>query len=145
MALSVAVHKDASEYEPKIIGKLTKRTLLSILGAVTCSLLVGLFIYFVLGLSVSDYSFVIYATSLPFWLIGFYKPKGLYFEVWLPYYLRHKLSNNKIFYVPSCVLSGYVTNEKQKKKKKINKEYNEFMEENGVEAYSPRTGMVNNN
>ena len=31
--LSVAVHKDIAEYQPKIVGKMTMRTLVSITGA----------------------------------------------------------------------------------------------------------------
>lgn len=52
--LSVAVHKDIAEYQPKIVGKMTMRTLVSITGALSVSVLAGLYIYFVLGLNVSD-------------------------------------------------------------------------------------------
>ena len=49
--LSVAVHKDIAEYQPKIVGKMTMRTLVSITGALSVSVLAGLYIYFVLGLN----------------------------------------------------------------------------------------------
>ena len=65
--LSVAVHKDIAEYQPKIVGKMTMRTLVSITGALSVSVLAGLYIYFVLGLNVSDCTYFIYAVSLPFW------------------------------------------------------------------------------
>ena len=64
--LSVAVHKDIAEYQPKIVGKMTMRTLVSITGALSVSVLAGLYIYFVLGLHVSDCTYFIYAVSLPF-------------------------------------------------------------------------------
>lgn len=64
--LSVAVHKDIAEYQPKIVGKMTMRTLVSIMGALSVSVLAGLYIYFVLGLNVSDCTYFIYAVSLPF-------------------------------------------------------------------------------
>lgn len=64
--LSVAVHKDIAEYQPKIVGKMTMRTLVSITGALSVSVLAGLYIYFVLGLNVSDCTYFIYAVSLPF-------------------------------------------------------------------------------
>lgn len=31
--LSVTVHKDIAEYQPKVVGKMTSRTLVSIAGA----------------------------------------------------------------------------------------------------------------
>ena len=62
--LSVAVHKDIAEYQPKIVGKMTMRTLVSITGALSVSVLAGLYIYFVLGLNVSDCTYFIYAVSL---------------------------------------------------------------------------------
>lgn len=68
--LSVAVHKDIAEYQPKIVGKMTMRTLVSITGALSVSVLAGLYIYFVLGLNVSDCTYFIYAVSLPFVLYG---------------------------------------------------------------------------
>ena len=40
--LSVAVHKDIGEYQPKLIGKMTTRTLASIAGALGASILAGL-------------------------------------------------------------------------------------------------------
>ena len=43
--LSVAVHKDIAEYQPKIVGKMTMRTLVSITGALSVSVLAGLYIY----------------------------------------------------------------------------------------------------
>lgn len=61
--LSVAVHKDIAEYQPKIVGKMTMRTLISITGALSVSVLAGLYIYFVLGLNVSDCTYFIYAVS----------------------------------------------------------------------------------
>ncbi len=57
--LSVAVHKDVGEYQPKVIGKMTARTLVSIAGALGCSLLAGLYIYFVLRLNPGDNMFII--------------------------------------------------------------------------------------
>ena len=74
--LSVAVHKDIAEYQPKVVGKMTGRTLASIAGAPGCSVLTGLYIYFVLGWNVGDNMMLIYAVSLPFWCCGFIRPKG---------------------------------------------------------------------
>ena len=65
--LSVTVHKDIAEYQPKVVGKMTGRTLISIVGALGVSVLTGVYLYFVLGLNPGDYMMVIYAVSLPFW------------------------------------------------------------------------------
>lgn len=86
--LSVAVHKDIAEYQPKIVGKMTMRTLVSITGALSVSVLAGLYIYFVLGLNVSDCTYFIYAVSLPFWCVGFVKPCGMPFEQFAPLWLK---------------------------------------------------------
>ena len=64
--LSVAVHKDIAEYQPKIVGKMTMRTLVSITGALSVSVLTGLYIYFVLGLNVSDCTFSSMPSRCPF-------------------------------------------------------------------------------
>lgn len=99
--LSVAVHKDIAEYQPKIIGKMTSRTLFSITGALLVSVLAGLYLYFVLGLNVGDYTLVIYAVSLPFWCMGFVKPCGMPFERFAPLWLHANFTSDHIFYVPS--------------------------------------------
>lgn len=99
--LSVAVHKDIAEYQPKIVGKMTMRTLVSITGALSVSVLAGLYIYFVLGLNVSDCTYFIYAVSLPFWCVGFVKPCGMPFEQFAPLWLKANFTNDRIFYKPS--------------------------------------------
>lgn len=62
--LSVPVHKDIGEYEPKIIGKMTARTLICVLGALGLSVIAGLYMYFVIGVNPGDYMMVIYAAAL---------------------------------------------------------------------------------
>ena len=41
--LSVAIHKDIGEYQPKVIGKMTGRTLVSIAGALGAAVASGLY------------------------------------------------------------------------------------------------------
>lgn len=142
--LSVAVHKDVAEYQPKIIGKMTSRTLISICGAVGMSLLAGLYMHFVLGLNVTDNVFVIYAISLPFWCVGFWRPKGLPFEKFAPLYLQHLFADNRLFYTPSMVKIDYVkSNEPTKEKSEVyGKKEKKFLQTKAIEAYSPRAGRV---
>ena len=100
--LSVAVHKDIAEYQPKVVGKMTGRTLASIVGALGCSVLTGLYIYFVLGWNVGDNMMLIYAVSLPFWCCGFIRPKGMPFEQFAALWLKANFGVERVFYVPLC-------------------------------------------
>lgn len=106
--LSVAVHKDIAEYQPKVVGKMTGRTLASIAGALGCSVLTGLYIYFVLGWNVGDNMMLIYAVSLPFWCCGFIRPKGMPFEQFVALWLKANFGVERVFYVPSMQLSGLI-------------------------------------
>lgn len=115
--LSVAVHKDIAEYQPKIVGKMTMRTLVSITGALSVSVLAGLYIYFVLGLNVSDCTYFIYAVSLPFWCVGFVKPCGMPFEQFAPLWLKANFTNDRIFYKPSMRLAGLLSESENSKQK----------------------------
>ncbi|MCL2322244.1 MAG: PrgI family protein [Oscillospiraceae bacterium] len=132
--LSVAVHKDVSEYQPKIFGKLTSRTLISIVCAIGFSLLSAVYLVFVLKVSVSDNVWLIYAVSIPFWLIGFAKPYGMKFEEFFPAWLRHQLTNGRIMYIPTyrkleymAVMEGGI----------YEKEYKKFTKIKGIEVYRP--------
>lgn len=143
--LSIAVHKDIGEYQPKIIGKMTSRTLVSIAGALGASVACGLYMYFVLGLNPGDYMMVIYTVSLPFWACGFIRPHGMPFEQFAPLWLRANFSDDRIFYVPSMALSGLATREGRNHTKKggvYGKAYRKQCSLNGIEAYSPRAGRV---
>lgn len=142
--LSVAVHKDIAEYQPKLIGKMTTRTLVSIAGALLVSVLAGLYIYFVLGLNVGDNTMIIYAVSLPFWCIGFVKPCGMPFEQFAPLWFKANFTNDRIFYKPSMRLAGLFTETDEAKQKGTiyGKHYRKQGELRGIEAYSPRAGRV---
>lgn len=142
--LSVAVHKDIAEYQPKVVGKMTARTLVSIAGALGASLLTGLYMYFVLGLNPGDYMIVIYAVSLPFWCCGFIRPKGMPFEQFAPLWLRANLGEDRIFYTPSMQLSGLVgrPDGASRKGKVYGKHYRKQCNLKGIESYSPRANRV---
>lgn len=143
--LSVAVHKDIAEYQPKVVGKMTGRTLASIVGALGCSVLTGLYIYFVLGWNVGDNMMLIYAVSLPFWCCGFIRPKGMPFERFAVLWLKANFGVERIFYVPSMQLSGLIGSPDGKNVKKgrvYGKHYRKQCSLKGIEAYSPRAGRV---
>lgn len=143
--LSVAVHKDVGEYQPKIVGKLTLRTLGCIAAALGISLVTGLYMYFVLGLDVEQFQVVIMALSLPFWAMGFWRPKGLKAEVYAKYWLEYNFTNKQIFYKPSFVLieEGTLDAGKKKGKERVyDKEYRKLTQLSGIESYSPKAGRI---
>lgn len=56
--LSVAIHKDIAEYQPKVIGKLTGRTLISITVALGLSVAVAVYMNLVLKIDPTDQSLI---------------------------------------------------------------------------------------
>lgn len=138
--LSVAVHKDIAEYQPKLVGKMTQRTLICIVGALGVGIFTGLYMWFVLGIEVQDNMLLIYAVTTPFWLCGFFRPKGMVFERWFFLWLKFKFGNNKVFYEPSMMkigLVGRVDGSKKKKGKVYGKVYRKFLQSKAIEAYCP--------
>ena len=71
MALRIPVQKDIGEYEEKIVGKMSLRTL-------ACVSL----------------------CSMPFWLAGFWRPFGMRAEELLPLLAAHELSPQLLAYEP---------------------------------------------
>lgn len=140
--LSVAIHKDIAEYQPKVIGKLTGRTLISITVALGLSIAVAVYMNLVLKIDPTDHLEFIYAVSLPCWCCGFWKPHGLPFEQFALLWLQHQLSDNRLFYKPSMFKSGFVKTPDEitqsRKGKLYDKSTRKFLDgTNGLEAYSP--------
>ena len=92
--LSVCVHKDVSEYQPKIVGKLTKRSLVSIALALGVGLVIGAWSYFVWGIGYEDTMYPILLCSFSIWAAGFWRPLGMPAEQFIPLYLRHLLTED---------------------------------------------------
>lgn len=141
--LSVGIHKDIGEYEPKYFAKMGKRTIICVCGAVGSCLASAWYIMFVLGLQPSDFSFVIFGISIPFWLCGFFKPHGLKFEVFARYWLEYNFETKHIHNIPSFKLAGFDERCDQRKERKIyDKELRKLANEPGIEAYSPKARRV---
>ena len=87
--LSVTIHKDISEYQEKVVGKLSARTLACVTGGLLASIAAAAGVYFGLGIPVSDATLPVMAVSMPFWLAGFWRPKGMKAEKFLPLYIEH--------------------------------------------------------
>lgn len=139
--LSVPIQKDVGEYQPKIIGKMTARTLACVSGALGLSVATALYLYFVIGVDPGDWMIAIYAVSLPFWAAGFVRPRGMKFEQFAAAWLNHRLSSNKLFYTPTL----YDMSEEKREEKKggvYGREYRKLLRRRGIEAYSPKSGDV---
>lgn len=86
MALRIPVQKDIGEYEEKIVGKMSLRTLACVsLG---------------FGSAVGAAAFPIMLCSMPFWLAGFWRPFGMRAEELLPLLAAHELSPQLLAYEP---------------------------------------------
>lgn len=96
--LSVTVHKDIGEYTEKVVGKMSARTLGCTAGGIGASFGAAALSYFAFGIPVSDATIPVMAASMPFWLAGFWRPKGLKAEKFIPLWLDHVLGDGKLLY-----------------------------------------------
>lgn len=97
--LSLPIQKDIAEYEPKIIGKLTKRTLACTACAIGAALLTAFYLNAVICVEIDDWGWLVVAAALPFWAVGFWRPDGMKVEEWLPLWIKHALGKDRILYV----------------------------------------------
>lgn len=102
--LTAPVHKDIGEYTEKVVGKLSARTLACVAGGIASSFAAAAGSYFLLGIQVSDATLPVMAASMPFWLLGFWRPRGLKAEEYVPMWLDHMLSDGKLAYEAGCDL-----------------------------------------
>ena len=105
MGQQVYVHKDISEYEEKVVGKLSARVVVCLCGGIAASILAAAWANLVLGVRVSDATVPVMMCSVPFWLAAFWRPKGLKPEEFIPIWLDHLLEDGKVVYVPGYALS----------------------------------------
>ena len=97
--LSVPVHKDVTEYQPKVIGGLTARTIICIGAAVGCALAFGMLCTFVFHVDINDVIYLVWLAAAPAALVGFYTPHGLNFEKFAPLWLAHNFNEQCLVYV----------------------------------------------
>lgn len=98
MSLQIPVQKDIGEYEEKIVGKLSLRTLVCVALGFASAIAVAAFIYFGLGIEVSNVAFPVMCASLPFWLAGFWRPFGMRLETFLPLFASHSLDEQVLLH-----------------------------------------------
>lgn len=110
--LSVAVHKDIGEYTEKVVGKMSFRTLACTAGGLAASVGAAAISHFCLGVEVADATLPVMACSMPFWLAGFWWPKGLAAEKFIPLYAEHAITDGKLLYAAGNGMAGLVSVEK---------------------------------
>ena len=88
MALRIPVQKDIGEYEEKIVGKMSLRTLACVSLGFGSAVGAAAFVHLGLRADVADAAFPIMLCSMPFWLAGFWRPFGMRAEELLPLYLQ---------------------------------------------------------
>lgn len=102
--LSVSVHKDIGEYSEKVVGKLSARTLLCVVGGLGAAIGAAAFTFFVLGIEVSNATLPVMAASMPFWLAGFWRPNGMKLERYLLLWFQHFSTDDRLVYASSIDL-----------------------------------------
>ena len=105
-SLSVAVHKDIGEYQEKVVGKLSLRTLLCVSGGLAASVATASALYAALGVEPADASLPVMCASLPFWLLGFWRPHGMRAEEFAPMLWEHATWDGVLAYGTSCLLAA---------------------------------------
>ena len=98
MPLSVAVHKDIGEYQEKVVGKLSLRTLLCVAGGLATSVAAAAAGQLLRGIEAADASLPVMCASLPFWLAGFWRPHGMRAERFLPLLWEHATGDGTLLY-----------------------------------------------
>ncbi len=96
--MSVSVHKDIGEYTEKVVGKLSARTLACTAGGLVTAVAVAAAANVGLGVPVDAVTLPVMAASMPFWLLGFWRPKGLVPEKFVPLFAEHVLGDGKLVY-----------------------------------------------
>lgn len=100
MALRIPAQKDIGEYEEKIVGKMSLRTLACVSLGFGSAVGAAAFVHLGPHADVADAAFPIMLCSMPFWLAGFWRPFGMRAEELLPLLAAHELSPQLLAYEP---------------------------------------------
>ena len=101
MSLQIPVQKDIGEYEQKIVGKMSLRTLVCVAGGFASAIGVAAFCYFVMGIQVANATFPVMCAAMPFWLAGFWRPFGMKAEQFLPLFIEQHANDQRLLYSSS--------------------------------------------
>lgn len=136
MSLQIPIQKDIGEYDEKIVGKLTLRTLCCLALGFSAAVAVAAVLHWGLKVDVSAMTLPIMAAALPFWLAGFCKPYGLPFERFVPLLASHALNNQSLVY-RSCAAIEKASHPNGKKPRKKTRREKRAFRKKGSENYEP--------
>lgn len=136
MSLQIPIQKDIGEYDEKIVGKLTLRTLCCLALGFSAAVAVAAVLHLGLKVDVSAMTLPIMAAALPFWLAGFCKPYGLPFERFVPLLASHALNNQSLVY-RSCAAIEKASHPNGKKPHKKTQHEKRAFRKKGSENYEP--------
>ena len=132
MSLQIPIQKDIGEYEEKIVGKLSFRTLVCVAGGFGSAIAVAAACHFLLGIEVSNAALPVMCASIPFWLAGFWRPFGMRAEKFAPLLANHLLKEQKLLY-SSPIAPGLTGPERGKPKRRAKR----LAKRKGAEAHEP--------
>lgn len=132
--LSVPVRKDISEYQSKILGKLTLRTLIVIISAVSAAIAIACIFQFALGIDWSRAQLLVYAVTFAIWAVGLKRPCGMSVEKFAPFWVRHNLTDDRCVYVSSPKAER--RDRSTPKKLRLSAAYSRLAATPGIEAMS---------
>lgn len=136
MSLQIPIQKDIGEYDEKIVGKLTLRTLCCLALGFSAAVAVAAVAHLGLKADVSAMTLPIMAAALPFWLAGFCKPYGLPFERFVPLLASHALNSQALVY-RSCAAIEKASHPNGKKPRKKTQREKRAFRKKGSENYEP--------
>lgn len=131
MSLQIPIQKDIGEYEEKIVGKLSFRTLVCVAGGFGSAILVAAICHFWIGIEVADAAFPVMCASIPFWLAGFWRPFGMRAEKFAPLLFSHHLKDQRLLYESpapkhlACIKRGAPSRRAKRMSKRKGAEANE--------------------
>lgn len=149
--LTVPVHKDVLNYEPTVVGFLTKRTLVFTAAALSVAIAVGLALIAGLGVDSDVAMYPIMATTLPLWFFGYARPYGCKPEEIAPSWIRHRFLPQQLTYVSTPVLlakvapAGMPTSTLKERYpehvRKVQRHYEKIRSARGFEGDDPRQAL----
>lgn len=115
MAINVAIPKEITEYEEKIMFGLSLRKLVCFVIAVLLAIGTYFICTKVFELSMDLTSYIIIIEALPLMAIGFVKKDGMEFEKYFALLIRHKSGRKQYKYEPELLID-YLNTEERKSK-----------------------------
>lgn len=141
--VTVPIHKDVLNYEPKVFALLTARTLKFTLVALALGIGVGALCLGVLRMGTDVAVYPIMIATLPVFLLGWARPCKMRPEELLPYLLRAYFLPQRLVYEPTPVIekdpaalrhAGKERQDNGKPEDRLQRHYARLRGERGIEA-----------